>query len=562
MVISGMNRFFARHGRVTLGVLVIIISVSFVLYLSAGASAFNLFSFRVRSQVGTVFGQGVSREELQLEADRAIISACLASPFLSPGQVPREQVLPMAAMRLVQLRAAQRRGLDAAPEAVAARLHEAPVFMRDGKFDRDTFRRYISTQLEPAGFTAEDLDEAVRGDLVIERLREEVTAAALASPQELRDAFNEENERFQVVAVRFAPVPPDSIAAPDEERLAGFFAQRREQYRIPPRCRVELVRFNHLALLPAAREAITAEQVRKYYDEHQGEFTVGEGDAATTQPFEQVQERIAKRLAEERAKDDARRLAEDFADAAFNQAEEAAERVRRGGDPRAARLAAFRECATAHGQQSQTIDWFRLDARTIPRVGAEPELVRTVADLYPDQPISPGIGGRRAAFVAFLLDREEERPAELAEVRDQVLSDWREEQARNLLREQARAGCLKLTETLDAGAELTPVAATVGATLEPVPEFSRAQPPKVKDGSLIGEIATATAAGRLSEPRDLPREPGALAVLVTRRTLPTEEEFTQQQTSFSARYLRWKAGSAWLGLSSWLESQAQFALQR
>jgi len=557
MVISGMNRYFARHGRVTLGVLAIVISVSFVLYLS-NFSVASLFTYRYRDDIGTVGGKAVSRADYIAQIDRTILSLCLDSPLYTPKSISRDRVAPAAVHRLVQLQAARERGIDVGQEDVAAYLREAPVLQRDGAFQLATYESYVKDQLEANGFTRQDLDEAVRESLIIERLQRSVMDAVIVTPREVREAFVSHNEKFAVRALRFDPTAEDEAIAADEEQLAGFFGTRRDSYAMPPRCRVEVVRFNYTEFQEAAAARITEEAIAAHYAANAKEFTEGEGDEAKAKPLAEVAEAIRGTLADAAAREMARTAAERFADDAFNHVEDAVERAR-SGDAAAIRRDAFRAFVADRGLRHEETAWLDADVADLPRIGREPDLVRAALELYPDQPVSDAISGSRAAFVAFLLEREEERPAELAEVRARVLADFREEEARKRARERARNACLRLSEALALGTAFPEAAASVGIVPEEIDEFPASQPPMVKDGYLVGELAAATPAGQVSEVRETYR--GALAVWVERRTPPSNEEFAKEEDAFTNRYRSWKAGNAWQSFTFWLESQAKFVFQ-
>lgn len=559
MVISGMNRFFARHGRVTLGVLVIIISVSFVLYLSAGASIGNLFDARsYRDNVGEIAGRGVSRDEFSQQLDHAILSVCLASPLYTPKDVPPDRMRPLAARRLVWLHAAAERGIDVSRDEVAAALREAPVFQREGKFDLETFKRYAETQLEPAGFTREDLDQAVRETLVLERLQREVMDALVISPREVRANFDEQKVKFVVKVLRFEPTAAELALPVAEEELTAFFEKRRDRYQMPVQSRVELVRFNHLDFKATATAAVTDAVVAEYYQAHPEEFA-GQGEGAAPKPLVEVDPALRLKLIDARIREAARLAAEQFAEEAYNRGEEAVERAKSGAVAEL-RLGVFRAVAAEFNLKSQAVDWFGADAVDLPRIGREAELVAAVQELDLDQPVSDVIEGQRAVFVAMLLERQEERPAELAERRDLVLADCREEKVVRLTRERARIAVLKLGEALTAGQELQVAASGAGVVPEEVAEFSASQPPPVPDGPELSELAMATAVGQVSALGETRR--GALAVLVEQRTLPSETEFAAQKDQFSKGYHDWKAGTAWQGFAMWLESRAKFAFQQ
>ncbi len=557
MVISGLNRYFARHGRVTLGVLAIVISVSFVLYLS-NFSVASLFSYRYRDDVGTIGGKAVSRADYIAQIDRTILSLCLDSPLYTPKSISRDRVAPAAVHRLVQLQAARERGIDVDQEDIAAYLREAPVLQRDGAFHLATYESYVKDQLEANGFTRQDLDEAVRESLIIERLQRSIMDAVIVSPREVREAFVGHHEKFAVRVLRFEPEAADEAVEPSEEQLAGFFAQGRDRYTMPPRCRIDVVRFNYTDFQEAAAVGIAEEAVAAYYGAHPGEFTEGEGEAAKVKPLAEVAEAIRAKLLDEAVRELARTAAERFADDAYNHCEDLVERAREGV-PAEIRTTAFRAFVAERGLAHQETAWFDADATDIPRVGREPDLVRAALELYPDQPISDAIAGNRAAFVALLLEREEERPAELAEVKSRVLVDFREDHARSRARERARTVCLRLSEAIAAGSAFPEAAASVGIVPEDIDEFSASQPPMVKDGYLVGELAAATPAGQVSAVRETYR--GALAVWVERRTPPSDEEFAKEEDPFTNRYRSWKAGNAWQSFTLWLESQAKFVFQ-
>jgi len=232
MVISGMNRFFERHGRIAFGLIAVVISVSFVLYMS-GVSFASLFRGRTNSRIGSVFGKNISRDDYLRQIENLSLIVCLENPMVSIKNINKDRLAPSALQRLIQLRLAEQRGIDVSEKEIADYLIKSPAFQKDSKFDLATFKDYVKTKLEANRYSKEDLDIAVRDNLIITRLHQQVTDTVISTPEEIRSIFNSFFEKYKVKVLRLESKDFEKELKITDDDLKNYFSQYQDKYKIP-----------------------------------------------------------------------------------------------------------------------------------------------------------------------------------------------------------------------------------------------------------------------------------------------------------------------------------------
>lgn len=544
MMISRMNRLFEKHGKWAFGIFIGIIIISFVLYFSPGFSFMGLFKSHERG-FGSAFGKSFSEADVREQIDHILISYSLKNPNISPeNNFFREIAAPMAVERIILLRAAAKRGINIDNAAVASYLRAVPIFQKEGSFDSGKYELFVKNKLDPFRLSKQSLDDAVREELIIERLHDDITTGVIVTPKELRTAFDNLYEKFKVKTARFKADDYLSEVDPDEKSIESFFTANSDKYKIPAKYRAKIVPFNYTDYGKKVLPSITEENIKKYYELNKNNYKLKD----EIQPLEKVKEKIRKELTGTETKKLAYREAQLFAVEAY--------RLTAEEEKREIALSAFQKLTEKHKKKSFDSDWFTAETINIKAAGAEPELAKDIAKMHSDQPISDAIPGKNAAFVAFLVEKVEERKAEFNEVKKQVAIELKREKAILLAREKARNLALKISESLDSGIKFENI--EKGIKFEDVKEFDPMTPPPVQNGSQIIQMAAKTPGGRLSAPENT--DDGALIVYLEKRFLPSDKEFEEKKGFFSMAYKYQKEQTAWQNFQHHLEKESNITV--
>ncbi|MCX6986026.1 MAG: SurA N-terminal domain-containing protein, partial [Lentisphaerae bacterium] len=544
MFITKLNSFFARHGRKTFAVFTGAIIVSFVLYFSPGFNFLDMIRGAGSSESGVpvILGKKVGEQEIMSNVDSFSIIMSLSSPgFNINNSYMRNDAETIALERIMMLRAASERNIVIGDSEVADYLRAIPAFQKDGKFDTGTFEQFVKQYLTPFRYSKQDLDRAVREQLAVERLYNEIGSGIITTPEEVRQAFNTRFEKFKVKDLKFkAEAYSDKVAADEKtveaffnsansateeqirqyyeankdkfkennnvlplENVAGTIKMMLERYRIPAKFKAKFVRFNYVAYEKSV--SVTEEKIKQYYDANKDKFKEKE----EILPLDKVADKIKNTLSSDEMKILAIKDAQSFAVDAYQSTADL--------KTRKAVIDGFSALAEKKTLKVYETDFFSSEDAVLKNLGREPEFAMAVSQLFADQPVSDAIQGNNACFVACMTDKEESRSAKFEEVKDKVKNDYIAEKSLLLARENARNAALKISEEVDAGKNID--ALLPEFKFEDVPEFDMIAPPKEADGSVILELAAATRTGKVSEVKDTPY--GSIFIFVEKKTLPS-----------------------------------------
>ncbi|ATJ82712.1 SurA N-terminal domain-containing protein [Halomonas beimenensis] len=261
-------------------------------------------------EVASVNGEPITRQQLELEVQRAIRS----------GQVPPEQERQLRAQMLDALitdrlltQYAEEGGLHLSEAQLDALIVGLPEFQDgEGRFDRDLFRNRLAS----AGFTPLSFRQQLRQDMKRRQLQQGLAASefSLESEQERLAALQRQARTFR----HHALVPADlegEIEVSDAE-LRDYYEAHAEDYQRPEQVRLAYVVLDRQAMAEdleveeeALREAWRAEASDA--DRRVSHIMVTFGDERTREEAEARLETVKSRLAEGEAFAD---LAAEFSD--------------------------------------------------------------------------------------------------------------------------------------------------------------------------------------------------------------------------------------------------------
>jgi hypothetical protein len=175
---------------------------------------------------------------------------------------------------------------------------------------------FVKQVLQPKGLTAVDFENFVRQYLVTEQLQQAIgLTGELISPQEADAAYQRDHQELSGQIVFFSASNYLSSVAVSPAAVAQFYTNYLAEYRLPDRMQVSYVAFEVTNYLAQAR----AEWARTNLEELVGTYfrQVGENYKNSKSPAE-AKNKIREELISSRAGNDARKDANDFANAVFN----------------------------------------------------------------------------------------------------------------------------------------------------------------------------------------------------------------------------------------------------
>jgi len=167
---------------------------------------------------------------------------------------------------------AQRIGLQVTDGEVQDQILEQAAFKdEDGRFIGEETYRNI---LRRAGYTPDSFETAIRGELLTQKLQTILSESVYIADAEVERAYRDQTERAEI---RYLQLPIARFAGQvttDQAALESYFAERREEFRLPEKRRVSYLLVDPLVLEPMV--AVGEDEIRAYYDENRESYTQDE----------------------------------------------------------------------------------------------------------------------------------------------------------------------------------------------------------------------------------------------------------------------------------------------
>jgi peptidyl-prolyl cis-trans isomerase D len=189
-------------------------------------------------------------------------------PMLNSSEV-RNGVVNTLVENRAMLAHALGQGMTATDAQLAKVITEIPAFQdrATGKFSEQRYQEILKGQgLTPAGF-----EERVRRDLALSQLRETVTRTNFVASSVTERLGRIREQQREVSQLVFAPARFMGGDSPAEAELNKYYEEKRQQFSIPERARVEYVVLAAQALENSVE--VTADEVRAFYDSHSSQYS-------------------------------------------------------------------------------------------------------------------------------------------------------------------------------------------------------------------------------------------------------------------------------------------------
>ncbi|HIE43895.1 MAG TPA: hypothetical protein EYP78_03750 [Candidatus Omnitrophica bacterium] len=200
-----------------------------------------------------------------------------------------QQALNELIEKYLQLREAKVRRVRVGEEEVLKNFREYPLFHdENGKFDKEKVMRI--NKLYPQYI--KELEERIRMELTIEKLKNTITHSVEVSEDEIYDYFRLSRSKVKVKYLYVAPYQiTDNVEVSDTE-LEYYYQNNKNSFMEGPEVRLEYVLVPE-GIVKEDEIEITSEEIESYYAEYQQEWIK---DDTEPLPLSVVKDEVEERL--------------------------------------------------------------------------------------------------------------------------------------------------------------------------------------------------------------------------------------------------------------------------
>ena len=413
MIIKKLNSVFHRHSRWLFGLITIVIIISFIGFMVPG----SFFGFGPDTgsgaKVGTAFGKTVTYEDLRSVHRNFEVCKQLGFPVNDVG-VEQQFVFYCV------LEKAKTMGIAASDKEVADTLKQHPMLQTNQKFDIKKYNN-LQANLGRFGVTKEDIEEAIRMIIILNKMQNPAQNAVVVTPGEARDLFRRFNTEYEIQVAEFqlakAPkmVKPNArkiaeLPAAEQKAVQAFFRANAKNYKIPGWLDVMVVEFKNSLFTAQAAKKATDKELLKFYNANKSLFQDKNGK---TLSFNAAKAKVRDEFVKIESTDLALRAAEDFA---VNAGDAVA-----AADKQADKVKAFRSVADKLKLPVMENSKVAFTARSIGSIHSA-DLVNALNQIA-GNPVTRAVSTSDSACVGFLRSRTATRDAKLDEVLAKVRAD-------------------------------------------------------------------------------------------------------------------------------------------
>ncbi len=214
--------------------------------------------------VASVDGQNILAKDVDREVQRIGKSMQNLYGANAAAMLKALNVRQMAVERLINQILAEREASKIGILIGNAELQQAiasqSAFEVGGHFDFQAYRQVLhDNELTPAEF-----ENATRGELLVDALRQMVTDTVQVSDEEARRQFDLQNSQLSLA---YTEVPYASFVSniyPTEKQIAEFYKENQEAFREPDRIKIVFVRYDPLKM--AGNREPTESEITDFYN--------------------------------------------------------------------------------------------------------------------------------------------------------------------------------------------------------------------------------------------------------------------------------------------------------
>src|SRR5581483_6556419 len=455
---------------------------------------------RMRSDtVATVYGHHVSGTEVDREARKFYVALELGLVDLVQDLAgfDRNRAVENFVWNIMVIRReAKDLGIEPGDEEIKNTIASLRPLQTNGQFDPNKLNDLVQRSLTPRGFTETIIDDLVRDELRLKKVKALVSSGVELSPTELHSAYEQEHQKMEVSVIRFNTSDFAASVQISDDDAKKAFEQRQQQFKSEEQRKIKFVTFE----LSEADKKLTGK----------------DRNAALEKLYNRANE-FAQAMLDKNAK--------------------------------------FDEIAAKSGAPVASTGAFT-QASPDPQIAKVPALTSAAFQLTKDDPNSDVIQGENGFYVLQLMDVVPNHQLTFEEAKPKLIEQLKAERAGEALKLKASEVRTKLEADLKAGKSFADAAAAAGQKVDTIPPFSIADQPKedVPDEQQILQKAVELGENQLSDVTQT--EAGALLVYLNKRLPIDDKEFEKDKPLFRSLFVRQKSEAAF---QEWLRTRREAA---
>jgi hypothetical protein len=413
---------------------------------------------------------------------------------------------------------------------------------RDGQtVPMDTF---IKEVLQPEGLTSMDFQHFVRHDLGIQQLLQTVSVTGeLVTPQEAAAVYTRQHQEIAAQAVFFSA--SNYLSAVSPAVVGQFYTNYLAYYRLPERVQVSYVAFNVTNYFAQSK----VEWAKTNLEQQVDGFFAQDGmkafpDAKTP---DEAKAKIREALIRQRALNDARAAANEFAQTVFAKEPARAENLAAAAQAKGLTVKTTAPFNSSYGPED---------------IAVPADFTKAAFSLSLDEPFAGPIMAPDAVYVIALARQLPSEIPPLAQIQGRVMQDCQLQQAIGTAQKTGTNFVHNLAAAMAGGKSFAAASVAAGVTPQTLPPFSASTPelPELAgraDLNQFKRVALTTPVGEVS-----PFEPtseGGFVLFVQSQLPVNQSAMTADLPQFTAQLRRARQNEAF---NEWLGAEAQKSMQK
>jgi peptidyl-prolyl cis-trans isomerase D len=151
-------------------------------------------------------------------------------------------------------------------EQLAQFITSLPEFQQGGQFSQEVYDKLLSqNQMTPTQF-----EKKMRGELLLQQLRDGITGLAFTSPAVENAALNVEHQQREVSVAEIKSSDLISQVKVEPAEVQAYYDKHKDKFKVPEQVKLEFVMMSANTLIPKMQT--TEDEAKKFYDENVSKF--------------------------------------------------------------------------------------------------------------------------------------------------------------------------------------------------------------------------------------------------------------------------------------------------
>ncbi len=507
MIIKKLNSLFHRHSKWLFGIFTLVIIVSFLGFLTPGQFGCDYFANPNSQQVGVAFGKKVSMDDIRRQTERQ-----MAFMHVVWGLSTQDIKLDQAFQLLCYVRAAQNANLAVSDREVADFIKTVPSFQTDGKFDHKKYELVMSN-LARFGLKVGEFNEAVRDQLLAQKLSNQAMINVIATPLEAEALYKLINSKNKVRIAEFKAADFVKKVEIKGDDLKAYFDKNKTAYSITGNVTAKVIEFPFAQYKAAAEKTATDVELEKFYNKRKELFVKND----KPQEFAKIKADVKVKYIADKTAELARRAAYEFAAAASQLINDDQNKLQAFAD-----LAAKSKFKVV---EAVKVDF---DDEVIGNIKSK-DLVKALSSAVETSPLTKPVIGADGVYIGFMTEKIATRPAEFNEVAKKVTGDFVKAMSLVAAQEAATAASAELNAIADEAARAKAFNELKNCSFKDV-EFSMVDQKNMAGYDLAAMVASGLNVGAVSQALNNPN--GAYLVEMVKVTAPDMKDFEGKKAEY------------------------------